>query len=76
MSNNFRSQRPSQQLQPSLQSQQLQTLAQNLRDINEISAKVTNEFKNKNNILKGGLNDCRVCRKYMQATKNNNGNGN
>lgn len=43
----------------------LRLLLQNLRDLDYVSGKVINEYKMKNNILKGGLSDCAACRMYI-----------
>ena len=44
-------------------------LAQNLRDLNEISKRVINEYQEKNRILIGGLRDCKTCSMYIKKNQ-------
>ena len=49
----------------------VQTLVKNLRDLDYVSRKVSNEFRMKNEILKSGLKDCEQCRRYVDNTRRN-----
>lgn len=54
------------------QNTDLKTLLQNLKDLNDITQKVTNETEQKNKILQGGLRDCKTCQGFLDIKKNNN----
>lgn len=48
-------------------------LLMNLRDLDDISRRVSKEMDKKNQILENGLLDCKVCRSYIdknQKSKN------
>ena len=51
------------------QSIDLRVLLHNLRDLDDISRNISKEIEDKNKILLGGLDDCRVCRKYIDRNK-------
>ena len=44
----------------------LQVLLQNLKDLDDISKRVFNEFKLKNHILESGLKECVACQMQIQ----------
>ena len=46
----------------------LQTLYHNLSDLNDISKEVSNDLKNKNEILKTGYKDCVECKAYIDRS--------
>ena len=48
----------------------LKTLLQNLKDLDNVSQKVSKEIANKNQILQGGLRDCDQCRTYVNNNRN------
>lgn len=54
----------------------LKMLLQNLQDLNYVSDKIINEYQTKNNILKGGLQDCSACKSYLDGIKNKKKNNN
>ena len=47
-------------------SNDMQLLLENLRDLNLITDKITNEMNNKNKVLESGMNKCSNCRIYLQ----------
>lgn len=46
----------------------VQTLVQNLKELNEISTQITNEYVKKNKILESGLKECGECRRIVKLS--------
>jgi hypothetical protein len=46
-----------------------QAILQNLKDLDTISKKMTQELDHKNVILHGGLWDCQACRYYIDNNR-------
>lgn len=49
----------------------LRTLINNLRDLDYVSKRVSNELRNKNEILKGGVRDCAQCKLFIDNSVKN-----
>ena len=47
-------------------------LLENLKDLDKLSQKAIKEYNQKNEILKGGLNECLHCSMYLDNSKINN----
>lgn len=55
----------------SMENIDLKSLLDNLRDLDDVSQKISKEMENKNQILKGGLDDCKTCQMYIQNSRKN-----
>jgi len=47
----------------------LKLLVENFKDLDYLSSKVLNEYKLKNDILKGGLGDCSKCTMFIDKSQ-------
>ena len=55
---------------------QAKTLSDNFRELNAITTSTLNQVAAKNQVVKGGLSDCAMCKQYVQKNSNRNSNSN
>lgn len=51
------------------QSIDLKDLLTNFKELDEVSHRISMEMDRKNRILRGGLQDCDACKKYIEHNK-------
>lgn len=49
----------------------LKLFLQNLKDLDYLSKKLVSEYQTKNEILKGGINDCARCSMHIDRARKN-----